>query len=41
MAYPELDQRPGQTFMHFGYDNDAQGNATTNWVNDDARIATW
>ncbi len=32
MAYPEPDQKPGQTFMQFGYDNGVQGDVTTNWT---------
>jgi arsenite oxidase large subunit len=33
MVYPEPGQKPGQTFMQFGYDNGAQGDVTTNWNN--------
>jgi arsenite oxidase large subunit len=32
MAYPEPDQKPGQTFMQFGYDNGVQGDVVTNWT---------
>ena len=32
MAYLEPDQKPGQTFMQFGYDNGVHGDVTTNWT---------
>jgi arsenite oxidase large subunit len=32
MAYPEPDQKVGQTFMQCGYGNGVQGDVTTNWT---------